>query len=53
LGKRKFRPFVDNLVEPTFRNANSDNKNCSLSAKEFLLALGKILGEKIVTSIIE
>ena len=47
LGKRKFRPFVDALVEPAFINAAAENKNCSLSAQEFLIALGKTLGERI------
>ena len=53
LGKRKFRPFVDALVEPAFINAASENKNCSLSAQEFLLALGKTLGERIFKALVE
>jgi len=32
LGKRKFRPYVDALIEPAFVNATSENKNCALSA---------------------
>jgi len=53
LGKKKFRPFVDALIEPTFINATSENKNCSLSAQEFLIALAKTLGEKIFKALVE
>jgi hypothetical protein len=53
LGKRKFRPFVDALIEPAFINATSENKNCSLSAQEFIIALGKTLGERIFKALVE
>ena len=53
IGKRKFRPFVDALIEPTFVNATSENKNCSLSAQEFLIGLGKTLGERILKALVE
>ena len=53
LGKRKFRPFVDALIEPAFINATSENKNCSLSSQEFIIALGKTLGERIFKALVE
>lgn len=53
MGKRKFRPFVDALIEPTFVNATSENKNCSLSAQEFLISLGKTLGERILKALVD
>lgn len=53
LGKKKFRPFVEIFMDPTFRNTNHSTQNCAVAAQDFLITLEKVYGENITKAIIE
>lgn len=53
LGKKKFRGYVELMLDPVFRNTNHSSQNCAISAQDFLLEVNKVYGDSITKAIIE
>jgi hypothetical protein len=53
LGKKKFRAYVELMLDPTFRNTNHSHQNCAAAAQDFILEVNKVYGENITRALIE
>lgn len=53
LGKKKMRPWLDMLIEPTFRNCKLSHQNCAAAAQDLLIACQKVYGENIFKAVMQ
>lgn len=51
--QKKFRPFLELFLGPTFRNTKNENRNCAVAAEDLLLNMEKQLGPNIFKAILE